>query len=269
MTRPAQVMVLVALAAVVLVPVATLHALQLHVTETHAHRPHGTLPDAHMLLLASLFVASLAPLFGLLLAVVRWARGMRSLRRLAAASEEASFNGHPYRRVHGAAPALFTAGIRRSAIYASAPAEAWLSPGAFAAALHHEAAHQQHRDVAWKFLIHLARGAFGWIPGVSRALDRQLLRMECRADDDALAAGASRKDLFDAIALVARGGERPSVSLAGEGVLFRLERLARGGSPMPRQLTGRIGGAMVAVLALPVAAHLLLVAICDVHLIRI
>jgi hypothetical protein len=268
MTRPAQVMVLVALAAVVLVPVATLHALQLHVTETHAHRPHGTLPDAHMLLLASLFVASLAPLFGLLLAVVRWARGMRSLRRLAAASEEASFNGHPYRRVHGAAPALFTAGIRRSAIYASAPAEAWLSPGAFAAALHHEAAHQQHRDVAWKFLIHLARGAFGWIPGVSRALDRQLLRMECRADDDALAAGASRKHLFDAIALVARGAQ-PSASLAGEDVLFRLERLTRAEPSMPRPLTGRIGGAMVAVLALPVAAHLLLVAICDVHLIRI
>jgi hypothetical protein len=263
--RALKAVVVSALAGAILMPLASLHALQSHLSQPHAGMLRGALGDAPVVLLLLTFALSFVPAIGVAAAALRWWRGAGQLQSLTSTNEPVNKGELPYRRIEAPLPLLLTAGVRRPHIYASTAAENALAESAFAAGLLHEVGHCRHRDVLWLFLLQICRGGYGWLPGVRRLVEQAQLRIECRADDYALAAGASRKDLFDAISLISSSGSA-SAGLSGEGDWFRLERLAWKRSDEPDLDRGAIAGVVIMVMSLPLAAHMLFLTVCDVRL---
>jgi len=118
------------------------------------------------------------------------------------------------------------AGPARPRIYISSAAESTLSPDGLHAALLHERAHCERGDLLRRQFFHGVERAFGRLPGVRASIDAQLLRSERHADEAALAAGADRRALFDAIVAAASGGPIGAAPLSSGAVLPRLEALA-------------------------------------------
>lgn len=256
------VLVVAGLAATVVLPLAALDALHRHLAQVHMDHTGGVLNEPRMQLQLALFALSLVPVLGAATALARWVRGMRALGLVTRAGAHASYESLRYRVLTVPEPVFFTAGLIRGRVYASSGARTSLSAEAFRAALLHETAHQDHRDVLARFLLHLCRGAYGWLPKTGAIFDAIALEIECRADDAALAAGASRKGLFEAIA-AASASTRAGVSLASEGVTFRLERLAQVRTITPRIDPRPLAGVVGVAFSIPVLAHAALILFCD------
>lgn len=251
--------VALAFASIFVVPLATAHTLMLHVAFVeigHVARPEMD-PGVGALVLLTL--AAALPAGGTFVALVRWQRASRRLQALTAAAVPASLNGLPYYRVPGDTIAVFTAGLRRPRVFVSGTAERALSRPALAAALMHERAHVERGDTRWRAILAAVEGGLAWLPGVRRYLGALAVQSELAADSAAVARGASRLDLFDAL-VVASTVAGPVASLTGGAVTIRLARLAD--PAMPERPAPRFGALLIAAwgLVVPLLPHLLLFA---------
>lgn len=208
------------------VPFLTLHALATHSSTTSHEGGLAWLRDPGLVIVGALTVAAALPLLGLSLAMLDRYRARRRLWRVQAAATRRTSRGIEYWRFPADSVTVFVAGVARPLIYVSSGAESTLSPDGLHAALLHERAHCEHGDVRRRQLLHGVERAFGRLPGVGAAIDAHLLRSERRADEAALAAGADRRALFDAIVAAASGGPTGAAPLSSGAVLPRLEALA-------------------------------------------
>lgn len=77
----------------------------------------------------------------------------------------------------------------------------------------HERAHQRWHDVAWRFALAILDTAFQPLSWTRQAIDGLRLECEIAADRKALAAGAGREHLFDAL-VAASGNALPAGAVA-------------------------------------------------------
>lgn len=236
-----------ALLAAALVPAVLL------VLHGSAEMPHHVEPlsrAAEFTLVVSVAL-SLVATMGAGLALRRW-RGARS-RVQSLSVTEADFGGTSVMLFDSPLPVAFASGLRQPRIYLSTGAVEHLRPGELQAALLHESTHVDLGDTRTAFLLATLGGAFRWFPGVSAAIDRWRAHMEIRADERALARGATRRDLFEAIV---RCAAAPEPSITGADTHARLLSLASGALPSTKHsapgrtpLAFTLGGFLLPVLA--------------------
>jgi hypothetical protein len=251
--------VLLALGAVLAVPFTTAHALLLYRLLYHIGHHGQPLTDPSLLVAAAVSVVSGLPALGAALAFLDWARASRALRHVISRASLRTFAGVDYRLIEGDRVALFTSGFWRPRVYVTTAAVESMSPEVQHAALLHEQAHLRAADTRWRLALALLEGAFLGLPPVRRHLDALVLQSEVAADRRALAMGAGRRPLFDAVVMAA-SSRGPVAALTGGCVVPRLEQLADPGAaaaPVPR--SGLVAVSAWA-LAVPVLSHTLLLA---------
>lgn len=253
-----QAAVLFALAGLVVAPLLTLHPITVHLLDAGRQRLPHELTDGAVLLVFGLVGASLVPLLNLARRVRGWSKSARAARQLARGALPSDLCGIEFNVIPFAEPTFFTAGVLRPRIFVSRGALEQLPLAVVHAGLLHEQAHQRHHDVAWRAALSLLDSAFRPLPLMRRTIAAFALECELAADRAALAAGARRTDLFDAV-IAASGNGRGAgrVGLASVGTLERLNLLvdpqpdAPSTAALPLLLPG------VALTVLPVAAHAL------------
>ena len=238
MNRRHRALILLTLGAVVAAPAAALHPLAQHLFDSGQARIPAPLGDAAAVAVAMLIGASIAPLLSLARIFTNWLHGWSDLRRIAESGNRfQTEDGIEYILLDAPQVVFFTAGIVRPRIFVTTGAADWLAPGAFRAGLLHERAHQRSRDVAWRAGLAAIERAFGPLSSVREAVRSLSLEAELAADRAALAAGARKEDLFDAMVAAARGVTAgPAVGLATSGTVQRLTVLAdpSAGQPQPK-----------------------------------
>jgi Zn-dependent protease with chaperone function len=257
--RRHRALILLTLGAIVAAPAAALHPLGDHLF----HSGHATIPaplqDAAAVAVAMLIGASIVPLLSLARIFVNWLRGSTELRKISqSGSCRQTEDGIDYVLLDAPQVVFFTAGIVRPRIYATTGAAECLAPGAFRAGLLHERAHQRGRDVAWRAALAAIERAFGPFSPVREAVRSLSLDAEFAADREALAAGARKADLFDAMVAAARGiTASPSgvVGLASSGTLQRLTMLADESAVQPQPKMAGLVFALAALGLLPLVVH--------------
>jgi len=259
MSRASGTFILLALAAVVLVPLATAHAFFFHVVFVESHHVAQPSIDPGLGVLTLVSLLASFPVMGALVSLVRLSRASRRLRQVTGNARERERGGIAYRRIEGNEVALFTAGFWRPRIYATVGAEEAMPAAVFRAALLHEQAHVEAADTRWRHALVAIESAFGLLPPVRRSLQALVLRGEMTADERAIVNGAAPRDLFEAVVLAA-SVSGPVSPLAGVGSTPRLCRLANPGEavqavPWPGALS------IVAwAVGIPVAGHALVLA---------
>jgi Zn-dependent protease with chaperone function len=256
MNSGAKAILLISLAGVLVLPLATMHTLAplLVRPSDHGVNTITTHPDIAVLVL--LVIASMLPVFRVIRLLLHQHRSLSGLAVEAAAGAACARDGIRFVRVPGEAVAVFAAGIRRPAIYVTAGAEQLLAPEALRAALLHEQAHIRRHDVRWLAVVAAIEHAFSVLPWTQTACDAFRLAVERRADEDALRAGAGRLHLFDAIARAAVQPV-PGAGLSAVGVEQRLRWLAEGAHGTDPDLARPSTSLLGSVVALPATAHLL------------
>jgi beta-lactamase regulating signal transducer with metallopeptidase domain len=187
------------------------------------------------------------------LTLVRQARILRQIRGQATPAILA--DGTPYYLLESSEIHFFTAGIVRSRVYASSGALEQLKTDAFRAAILHEREHQRSHDVAWRIALATLETAVRPIAPARRSAQALALECEFAADRAALAAGATRGGLFDAV--VAASGTpvpQPSAGLSGSATVERLEALASEG-PAYTANPAPLVGLLLGLATLPIGAH--------------
>ncbi len=259
MTRAQRALVVATLLAIVGAPLAAFHPALPHLFDAGQPQIPSPLADAAVVAVFMLVGASLLPLAGLARISAKWVRGSSDLRTLSESGnrrhteDEIEFVLLPAPEV-----IFFTAGILRPRIYATAGAVNSLTPDAFRAGLLHERAHQRRRDVAWRAALAAIERAFSPFPAVRAAVRSLALDCEFAADRAALAAGARRADLFDAmVATSRRVTPSPATGLAAEGLIPRLTALADPSAAQPQPKLTALIVALTALALVPVMVHAL------------
>lgn len=253
-----RVAVVLALAGLVVAPLLTLHPITVHLLAAGRQRLPHELTDGAVLILFGMVGASLVPLINLSRRLSRWWISGVAARSLAGSSMPASLEGIDFHVISLAQPIFFTTGVVRPRIYVSSAAVEQLPNDVLLAGLLHEHAHQQRHDVAWRAALSLLDTAFHPLPLMRRTVAAFTLECEVAADRAALAAGARRADLFDAVVAASGNGVGSArVGLASVGTMERLNLLldpqpeAPSAAALPLLLPG------AALTVLPVAAHAL------------
>ncbi|MBE0609803.1 MAG: hypothetical protein IH609_10510 [Dehalococcoidia bacterium] len=259
MTWSSRLLVLLAIAGVIGAPLLTLHPIATHLIEAGENGLPHELRDAAVIALFMLFGASLVPLAHLPRLGLAWARQATVLGSLRRESEpRTTGDGIVFWLFASPSVQFFTAGVVRPRIYASVGSLEQLEPAAFRAAILHEREHQRGHHVGWRLALATLETAFRPVAPVRRAVAALALECEFAADRAALAAGAERRHLFEAV-VAAAGSSSPSVaaSLTGAGTLQRLEALASSTEPAnPSKLP--LVWLVAGLSTLPLAAHGLL-----------
>lgn len=258
MSRSSRVLVLLLLAGVIAAPLATLHPIAAHLSDAgESGLPH----ELRNIAVIALFVvlgASIVPVANMARVVLTWINQARTLRALRIASESRTDDdGMAYWLFAATQVHFFTAGLLRPRIYASSGASEQLDPLAFRAALLHEREHQRGHHVAWRLALAALETAFHPVRPARRIVNSLALECEFAADRAALAAGADRVHLFDAVVAANGSPPRPSsVALSGTGTLQRLEALTS--TKQPGSISpGPLVWLVVGLSALPILAHTL------------
>lgn len=267
MTLRARLALVTILVAVTSLPAVTAHTL-IPALLVHEHIGVDVSPNAELIPLFVLTIVSVVPLAAMILGAARWLVGRRRLRIVTATGTPASFRGIAYVQIPTDQVTFFTAGLRAPVIYATTGAEQRLTPEAFEAALLHEQAHVQHRDLVWLPALACAEAAVSMLPFARNATRALRVAIEWRADQGALIGGAQRQGLFDAI-VGAADGVPAAAALSGVGTVERLRWLADP-SVEPASEAG-FGTTLAGLITLPVFAHLLVwtglvCALCAHHL---
>lgn len=264
MRPPLRLIALVAvLAWSAVVPFVTVHALLLHFTDMGHNRVGAWVGDPGLLGVVALTALSTVSTVAVVLALVHWGSDAARLGRLHRYAIRAELFGHEVFAIPGDEILLFAAGAFHGRVFVSEGAVRALPESSLRAALLHERAHIERRDVAWRSSLAVVDRAFGRLPGVRSSVHALALRAECDADRRAIAMGADRQALFDAIVMAA-AAPRASAALSGVAVLPRLELIANPGARQPRIPIA--GPAVIAawLLAPPLLAHAAIVvgAVC-------
>lgn len=269
MNSAVRIVPLVALLAAGALPVTTGHALLLHLESMH-EAPILFVADPVALGLVALSALATVPLARMASASWSCRRARRAVRRLEDIGRARQFEGVRYLELPSDEVLLFTAGARPT-IYATAGAARSLPPGPFRAALLHEETHVRMRDVRSLTLLSVAEHGWRIIPGVADLFASLRLGIERRADQGALARGASPADLFDAIVAASSSGPAAVAGLSNAGVEPRLRWLADGQEAAPPVPKRSIATLVAASVASPALAHALLwigvlCGLCSSHL---
>ena len=241
-------------------PLVTAHSAWQHLAGLPGGIQASALLHRESVLLLGLTGVTTMPLVRLGIACVRMLRASRRLSLVATTAEEDHHDGLTYRRVPDPRVSLFAAGFVRPRIYATQGAVDAMSPALLHAGLLHELAHLRGDHPRWFTILAILRYAYGWLPGVPRYFDAVRLQAERQADRWALAAGARRTDLFDAIALAATAGpardrHQPAGALGAVGVEQRLRWIALDEPGRPRLPLARAALSAAALWSVPLAAH--------------
>lgn len=220
MTR---ILLVAAALSVLALPLATAHTMLLHpdAVSTLWSAPFRDEPGMVGIALLSLLAA--VPLTRMLAAFWRWEAASTHMRRLSRLGVPQQLGTIDYVQVPGNQIAFFTAGIRRPTIYVTDGAAQSLAAGPFSAGLLHERAHARRHDVRWLALLAGVEKAWAPVPWSRETFHAVRLLTERAADEAALAAGADKQDLFDAI--VSASASPSGAGLAGAGVEQRLRWL--------------------------------------------
>lgn len=257
MKRRHRALILLTLSVIVGAPAAALHPLGQHLFHSGEAAIPAPLEDAAAVAAAMLIGASIVPLLSLARIFVNWVRGSTELRRISqSGNRRQTEDGIEYVLLDAPQVVFFTAGIVRPRIFATTGAAECLAPGAFRAGLLHERAHQRGRDVAWRAALAAIERAFAPFSSVRQAVRSLSLDSEFAADRAALAAGARKADLFDAMVAATRGvTASPAVGLATSGTLQRLTVLADDSAVQPQPKMAALVFALGALGSLPVVVH--------------
>lgn len=221
-------------------------------THIHAHFLHE-LPIDTELAPGTLVVLASFPLALALFSLARFAYGSLRLRRQLAAARPIDQGAHadvgehllqigtalggPAPRVLVSdmdAPLAFTAGLRRPAIYVTAPLIDLLTPDELLAVICHEWAHVLRRDVLWNALVRVVRDTLWFLPGGYLAWRRMIVSQDEACD--MLAARMTGRPLVLARALVKVAGAGQPSSLVpplaarftgGAALQSRVEQMIR------------------------------------------
>ena len=259
MSRVHRGLVVLTLLAILGAPLAALHPLAAHLFDAGRPRLPAPLENAAAVAVFMLIGASILPLASLARIFARWVRGTTELRTLSESGNRRHTDDEiEFVLLPSPAVIFFTAGILRPRIYATTGAMNVLTPLAFRAGLLHERAHQRGRDVAWRAALAAIERAFSPVPAVRAAVRSLALDCEFAADRAALAAGARRVDLFDAMVATSRGvAASPAAGLAAEGLIPRLTVLADPSAPQPQPKLTALIVALAALALLPITVHTL------------
>lgn len=254
MSRATRLLLVAAMLEVIALPFATAHVLAHE--DSIARSPFGpAVEDAGATTVVMLILVAALPLLLLLRAARRWREGHARLLAILSPGDLQDGHGVQYKRIAGREVMFCTAGLLRPTIFATAGAERRLPPGPFRAALLHEQAHLRHRDTLWLALISVLERAFSLLPWSTETFRMIRFQIERTADNDALAAGATRADLFEAI--VAASAPATGAALSEVGVLQRLRWLA-GAEPPTLRWGNRINALLGSLAVPPAIAHALL-----------
>lgn len=261
---------LLAFFAAIALPITTGHALFLHVDSMQA-APLSLIADPVALGLVALSAAAAVPLARMASAVWLSRDARRALRRLRDLGQPGRLEGVSYVELPSDDVLLFKTGARPT-IYATAGAVRRLPPGPFRAALLHEEAHIRMHDVRSLTLLSVAEHGWRVVPGVVELFGSLRLGIERRADEAALARGASRTDLFDAI-VTASSARGHVAGLSNVGVEARLRWLAEGYQASPMVPRRGVATLIATSVASPALAHGLLwigvlCGLCSAHLVH-
>jgi len=247
--------------ALLLAPVAAVHPLAVHLYVTGVTRTLGESMELSVVTVVLLAVMSSLPAVFMAAMFVRAMRARRHLDMLARDSALRIFAGIEYRQLQCQEILVFTAGIWRPTVYVSHGAEQRLAPKTLRAALLHEDAHRQRRDVLWRFMLTAVAESLPFVPSARRIVERELLRAECSADDHAINKGARRLDLFDAIAAASRSSPDPLwVGIGGSTAEVRLVRLAHPETEIPGEAAKEFAYLAAAVSLPAIATHVVAIA---------
>lgn len=259
MSWSSRLLVLLAIAGVIGAPLLTLHPIATHLVDAGENGLPHELRDAAVITLCMLFGASLVPMANLPRLGLAWARQATVLGILRRESEpRTTDDGIIFWLFASPGVQFFTAGVVRPRIYASVGSLEHLEPAAFRAAILHEREHQRGHHVGWRLALAALETAFRPVAPVRRAVAALALECEFAADRAALAAGAERRHLFEAVASASGSSSQSvAVSLTGTGTLQRLEALASSTEPAnPNKLP--LVWLVAGLATLPLAAHVLL-----------
>lgn len=241
-------------------PLVTAHSAWQHLAGLPGGIHTSALLHRESVLLLGLTGIATLPLVRLAVASVRVLRASRRLSLVATTAEEGHHDGLTYLCVPDPRVSLFAAGFVRPHIYATQGAVDAMPSALLRAGLLHELAHLRGDHPRWFAILAILRHAYGFLPGARRYFDAVRLEAERQADHWALAAGAHRTDLFDAIALAAttgpvRDSREPAGALGAVGVEQRLRWIAL--DEPGRQQLPLAGAALstAALWAVPLAAH--------------
>ncbi len=249
-------LIVVTLLAVIATPAATTqpvagHLLTLNLDRAASEFQHGT-----VLLLVLLVIVSSMPLLGVIAALGRWIAVRKSVAATLARCElRSTREGIPYRVAPLPGVSFFTVGVVRPAIFASRAAVRDLSPEAFRAAILHEREHVRRHDPGWRLALALLEAALKPIPPIRRVVSALVLESEFLADQGAIAAGAAREHLFDAMVAAASPSPAHGIGLTNAGVAQRLEALARPSERPQAANAAPLAWVAFGLVAVPLAVH--------------
>ena len=257
MSRGSRLALVILAAALVVAPALTAHPAVAHLFAAGLSNLSIEVEHPRVLGLITLALLMALPAAGFLYSLLQAARGYGALRVLHRVSSSAHLDGLDYRVLPSDAVVIFTAGITRPAAFVSEGAQRSLGHAELRAALLHERAHQQRRDVFWRVLLKSVAAGFAFLPWVARAVEAETLRSECAADDYALRAGARRRALFNAIAATAAAPEASiAAGITGANAELRLRRLVDPETQLPETPTTGFLALAAAVVIPAVIAHL-------------
>ncbi len=259
MSRVHRTLVVATLLAILGAPLAALHPLASHLFDSDQPRLPAPVENAAAVAAFMLIGASILPLASLARIFTRWVRGSGEIHTLSESGNRRRTEDEIEFVLLSAPEVLFfTAGIVRPRIYATTGAVATLTPQAFRAGLLHERAHQRRRDVAWRAALAAIERAFSPIPAVHSAVRSLALDCEFAADRAALAAGARRADLFDAMVAASRGVTIGSAAgLATDGLMPRLTVLADPSATQPQPKLAALVAVLASLALVPLTVHAL------------
>lgn len=268
MNASVRIVPLIAVLAAVGLPVTTGHALLLHLNSMQ-NAPGVLVADPVVLSLVTLSALASIPLARMTTAMRSFRDARIAARRLDEVGVPRSFAGIGYVEVPSEEVLLFTTGAQPT-IYVTIGAVRSLPAGPFRAALLHEETHVRMRDARSLSVLSVAEHGWRIVPGMVDLFAAQRLVIERRADQGALARGASRADLFDAIVTTSSAGAAVA-GLADVGVERRLRWLAEDHEAVPAVPRRSVATLIVASVASPALSHALLwigflCGLCSPHL---